>query len=141
MNLGQIDTFGLHHTPPSMITKHQLEHQYSFSLKELQYLKTTQRLALQRMEQIKNGHEYTQVELQVHDDLRDFGHEINDAIKEKRKVLPIKMGVVYWLISIWHPLFDQTALKPVFVEHDVMFTRSAIERIHLMLLNDYRNND
>jgi hypothetical protein len=53
-----------------MTNEHQVEREYTFSPQELQYLQTTQRLALERMQDACKGNKnFDDAELQVRNDL------------------------------------------------------------------------
>lgn len=48
-----------------MTNQHQLQHEYTFTPRELQYLQTTQRLALERVENLSVSRKLTEDELQI----------------------------------------------------------------------------
>jgi hypothetical protein len=128
-----------------MTSLHQLKLDYEFTPEELQYLLTTQRLAEENiLAWVKDTSQPEYAYATSLNDVRAFGFEIQDAINDNRLTIPIKMGVVYWLTGLWQTMFnahntsvpvDATPLP--FHDDAIQFHREDVQRIHLMLLNDY----
>ena len=88
-----------------MTNRHQHEHEFDFTPVELGYLLTTQQLIEEKMgnpsfDPKKPNDEF----LAFSGDVQAFGWSLQDAIDEGTTKLPIKMGVLFLLTSVWRSM-------------------------------------
>lgn len=72
-------------------------------------------------------------------DVQALGWSLKDAIDEGATKLPIKMGVLFLLTSVWRSM-SNIGNKPDFPNGSVSFKKEEISELHDMLWNHYQAN-
>ena len=123
-----------------MTKRHQDEHEFNFTPTELEHLLATQRLVEERMNNQKfNPDKPTDEFLSFAGDMRKFGWALKDAIDEGATKLPIKMGVLFLLTSIWRSM-STLGNDLSFSKGTTPFTKEDISEMHSKLWDYYRAN-
>ena len=117
-----------------MTTLLQLEHEYTFTPKELQILKTTQRISEVKVQQWfprllgpGRGH-YEAVE-----NVGAFGPLLEEAIQTGALTIPIKSDVLFWLQSVWNGIHTPMLAQLEFQEGDTCFGPEDVRGMRLRL--------
>lgn len=123
-----------------MTTLHQLEHAFTFTPDEVKYLMTAQHFAEERsafwLGQLKEPKEAYRTSAE---DVVRFGSTVRQAAAKGETTIPIKMGVVFWLNSVWQPMYQQ-GYKVGYTEFPkgmTSYQREDIHKMHLQLFKFY----
>ena len=71
--------------------------------------------------------------------MQAFGWSLQDAIDEGLTKLPMKMGVLFLITSVWRSM-SNLRNKPDFSEGTVPFKKEDISEMHDVLWNYYQAN-
>ena len=123
-----------------MTSRHQHKHEFDFTPVELGYLLTTQRLVEEKMRnQEFNPEKPNDKFLSFSGDMQEFGWALEDVIATGITKLPIKMGVLYLLTSVWRSM-SEAGVKLAFPVNAVPFNRTDVSAMHDRMWDYYRAN-
>ena len=78
------------------------------------------------------------------EDVVDFGRVLRELPKNESSgsatTLAIKLGVVFWLNSVWQRMYNLPPTRYKQIDGYAAFTRDDIHSMHLKLLKDYIDN-